>query len=516
MSSNGLKTLEELKVYFGADLIKKVGPICLDLEVSHLCRHASHCSQNSVFIATAGLQSHASEFVVEASSAGAQLMITDRWIEQLPNGMTIWFVPNLAERLSNLAGWFYDYPSKKLKLIGITGTNGKTTTSFLVAQALNFLGYRVALMGTLGAGLYPNLVDNGHTTPDSFTIQAWLHEAVQQGCPYAVMEVSSHAVVQSRIAGLAFEIKALTQVSQDHLDFHGTLEAYQQAKLNFFTADAKTASQTWVINLADAMGQQALRHASRYSPHVKLAAYSSRVDQLGLEAIADHCLALGNKQPNLRGYALLVNWQNRSQLVTMPLLGEYNIENLFCSLRVLLALGFSINQLVNLVGNLTAPPGRLERVACVKPLNAVVDFAHTTDALRQVLETINQQRQAVEPTSQLWVVFGCGGNRDQSKRPEMTRTAYALADRLILTSDNPRNEPLDLIINEMLAGLPDGYDPSRVLVEPNRKQAIVKALKQAQDGDWVLIAGKGHEKTQEINGCRYAFSDQQVIKEWTA
>jgi UDP-N-acetylmuramoyl-L-alanyl-D-glutamate--2,6-diaminopimelate ligase len=432
-------------------------------------------------------------------------------------------VPNLAARLADLANWFYDFPSTKLNLIGITGTNGKTTTSSLMAQMLHSLDQRVALMGTLGAGIYPHLHATGHTTPDLLTIQAWLADAVAQGCQFAVMEVSSHAVVQARIAGLQFRVKALTQVTEDHLDFHGSLQAYHQAKQDFFyhyPAD-QLATETWILNQVDAIGQTLLSaplacgSTAKSASHsgLKRVSYSAHPKKSDAQSNAD--LQLLKQRLSHKGFFLSLCWQQQAWSVKTVLLGDYNLENLCCCLTTALVLGFCPDALTRVVPKLVAPSGRLERVACQKPLNVVVDFAHTTDALRQVLLTLNKQRSALDNTAALWVVFGCGGDRDKTKRPAMTAVAYQLADHLILTSDNPRSEQIDAIFADMLAGLPPGYDPLKIRVQPNRQLAIEAALAGAKEGDWVVIAGKGHETIQEINGIYFAFSDQQVIKDWT-
>jgi len=515
------KTLADLHEFFGADVTSTHGTWDASMCVCRLSRQANQCDEQSVFIAMAGLRTHAHTYAVDAVLAGSRLMITDQLPESFPAGLALWLVPNLAARIEALAKWFYDDPSQDVNLIGITGTNGKTTTSFLTAQALHQLGYRVALMGTLGAGVYPDLVNTGHTTPDIFSIQAWLASAKQQGCQYAVMEVSSHAVVQGRISGLHFAVKALTQVTEDHLDFHGSLEAYHQAKMNFFTRYPGSKQACWVLNQQDGVGQRLIKLASAQAANdaVKISAYApchgSSSIQAAMGSLRDtEVLTLSQQQALSNGYQLQVSWSGHGYSVTSHLLGDHNIENLFCSLRILLALGMNWGDLIRLVSDLKAPGGRLEQVPCAKPVQVLVDFAHTTDALRKVLTTLNAQRLAAQVDNSIWVVFGCGGDRDKTKRPAMTAVAYALADSVVLTSDNPRSEAVDVIIAEMLTGLPVDYDQTRVIIEADRQRAIELALSRAHAGDWVLVAGKGHESTQEINGHFYAFSDQQIIKEW--
>ncbi|AHF01795.1 UDP-N-acetylmuramyl peptide synthase [Thiomicrospira aerophila AL3] len=511
------KTFAQLETFLAKDITQMFGASLGGLGVNGLFRHASYCTENSVFIALPGQRVHANSFAAQAVQAGARLMITDQCPAAIPESLVVWLVPALAERLATLANWFYDHPSRELCLIGITGTNGKTTTSFLTAQALHKLGHRVALMGTLGAGVYPDLVSTGHTTPDILTIQAWLYAAQQQGCKYAVMEVSSHAVVQGRIDGLAFAVKAMTQVTEDHLDFHGSLQAYHQAKMDFFLRSLPGQSGYWVINQQDSVGQQLLKAIASYPSEAMplLAGYYPRESAPAFAGPNPNSLSLVKHKALAKGYQLDLAWQKKRFQLNSSLLGEYNIENLLCSLRILLAVGFNLADLVALAETLHAPSGRLEQVSCVKPLQVVVDFAHTTDALRQVLLTLNKQRSAIDKTAALWVVFGCGGDRDKTKRPAMTSVAYQLADHLVLTSDNPRSEQIDMIFNDMLAGLPSGYDQLKIMIQPDRQLAIEAALAGAKEGDWVLIAGKGHETTQEINGIYFAFSDQQVIKDWT-
>ena len=510
MKQTARKTLGEIADFFAADIIWQHGDLEKSKPVFNLERQASKAFDGCIFIALPGAKYHANHFLDDAWQVGACWMITDQMPTEFRPGLGVWLVPNLAARLADFANWFYDYPSAKLNLIGVTGTNGKTTTSFLMAQMLHGLDQRVALMGTLGAGIYPHLHATGHTTPDLLTIQAWLADAVAQGCQFAVMEVSSHAVVQARIAGLQFRVKALTQVTEDHLDFHGSIQAYHQAKQDFFYKypALQLPNETWVLNQADAIGQALLSPLSA----LNRASYSAHPVTLGSQSNAH--LQLLNQQLSHEGFLLNLSWQGQAWSVKTALLGDYNLENLCCCITIALVMGFSSEDITRVVPQLVAPSGRLERVACQKPLNVVVDFAHTTDALRQVLLSLNKQRLAIDKTAALWVVFGCGGERDKTKRPAMTSVAYQLADHLILTSDNPRSEQIDAIFNDMLAGLPSAYDQLKIMIQPNRQLAIEAALAGAKEGDWVLIAGKGHETTQEINGIYFAFSDQQVIKDW--
>ena len=521
MKQTARKTLGEIADFLAADIKWQQGELDGDKPVFNLERQASKAFDGCIFIALPGSKHHANHFIDAAWQVGACWMITDQMPTEFRPGLGIWLVPNLAARLADFANWFYDFPSTKLNLIGVTGTNGKTTTSFLMAQMLHGLDQRVALMGTLGAGIYPHLHATGHTTPDLLTIQAWLADAVAQGCLFAVMEVSSHAVVQARIAGLQFRVKALTQVTEDHLDFHGSIQAYHQAKQDFFYQypAQQLANETWVLNQDDAIGQTLStsglprRSGSSLDSRINRFSYSAHPVEISLQSHAD--LQLLNQQLSPEGFLLNLSWQGQAWSVKTALLGDYNIENLCCCMTIALVMGFSSDDLTRVVPQLVAPSGRLERVDCKKPLNVVVDFAHTTDALRQVLLTLNKQRSAIDKTAALWVVFGCGGDRDKTKRPAMTSVAYQLADHLVLTSDNPRSEQIDMIFNDMLAGLPSGYDQLKIMIQPDRQLAIEAALAGAKEGDWVLIAGKGHETTQEINGIYFAFSDQQVIKDWT-
>ncbi|SFR60830.1 UDP-N-acetylmuramoyl-L-alanyl-D-glutamate--2,6-diaminopimelate ligase [Thiomicrospira sp. ALE5] len=511
------KTMAELAAFLSPNIAAEQGVWQGNTSVFHLVRHANEASEGSVFIALPGLKTHANQYLQQARQAGAHWVISDRMPKQRPTDMGIWVVPNLSNRLADLANWFYDYPSSQLSLIGVTGTNGKTTTSFLVAQLLNLLGQKVALLGTLGAGVYPNLRYTGHTTPDILTTQAWLAEAVSEGCKFAVMEVSSHAIVQQRIAGLAFAIKALTQVTEDHIDFHGSVAAYHQAKQDFFIKGSQPKNhpaETWVVNIADGVGQQLDFALKQHSAEPSISCVRYQAD-LSVVTHADASLVALAQSPRAHGFQLSLRWQQQAWSCHTNLLGDYNIENLLCSLSCVLSLGFDLKQVQDTVPSLVAPPGRLERVACLKPLNVVVDFAHTTDALRRVLQTLNELRQAIKPSCSIWVIFGCGGDRDKTKRPAMTAQAYQLADYLVLTSDNPRSEPIETILADMLAGLPSGFDNKKMIIETDRKRAIETALYRAKEGDWVLVAGKGHESTQQINGQCYVFSDQQVIKEWT-
>lgn len=396
-------------------------------------------------------------------------------------------IPQLAQKLAELASRFYNHPSHTLSVTGITGTNGKTTIAYQLAQAYNQLGSHAAYIGTLGQGDVQALQPLGNTTPDALCLQQLFHDYQQQKITHVCMEVSSHALAQQRVAHIDFTQAIYTNLTHDHLDYHETMQAYAHAKAQLF---AMPTLKLAVINYDDAYGS--LMAANVPSSCRKLT--------YGLNEGAD--VRALNIQVTMTGstFDVISPWGLHS--VHVKALGTFNIYNSLAVFTSLLAQGYAVNDVMSVMAKLNPSPGRMELVGqapCV-----IVDYAHTPDALENVLSTLTQLKQA-----RLWVVFGCGGDRDRAKRPMMGNIASQYADVVIITSDNPRTEDPQAIIDEVASGIAGGAEVVKLL---DRKQAIEHALRMANAQDIILIAGKGHEAYQQIGDKRFDFSDQAVVR----
>lgn len=378
-------------------------------------------------------------------------------------------------------------PVKAARILAVTGTNGKTTISRLVAELVMLQGKKCAVMGTTGNGILPNLESSSHTTLDALHLQNLLHAFAKQGAEFASIEASSHGLEQGRLNGCDIEIAAYSNLSRDHLDYHGTLEAYAEAKSRLFKfASLKVA----VINVDDAHANIMLDAASSNQSHPKVLTYST-------SKAADY--QVFGIQYSLNGATFHLKTEQGEFTVQSPLLGHFNIENLVASLIVAEQAGFDLKQLIADVPKLKGAPGRMQVIRDVDRL-FVVDYAHTPDALTQVLKTLKRHVE-----NQLWAVFGCGGDRDRGKRPLMTKAALEQANPIIITSDNPRTESPEQIFADMKRDI--DFSQHDVHEIHDRREAIKYAVKHAQSGDIVVIAGKGHEDYQEIDGVRHWFDD---------
>lgn len=464
--------------------------------------------KNDVFIAVQGTQCHGLAFLNPVAQHAAAVILSDRALTQteqagyaaLASAPPVWVVDNLAALLPALANWFYDTPSRRLKVVGITGTNGKTSTAHYLAQSLALLGQKPALLGTLGNGFMhangtTHLQATHNTTPDVVSVQRLLHHFAQAGANWAVMEVSSHALSLGRIQGVAFECVALTQVTRDHLDFHLDETDYRDAKRRLFS-DYESRYQ--VLNACDTLGaalHEQTPQALAYCAHPPC---GSEVKLCCLDA-----------QLHPSGMRLTLQFAEASSEVALNLMGRFNIENVLCALGILMACRFDWAAACAVLPALKAVRGRMEKVAEAPAV--LVDFAHTPDALENVLQAV--KAHLATTAGHLWVVFGCGGERDRGKRPLMAHVAEEEADKVVLTSDNPRRESPQQIFDDTLAGFKKtGFQQAGcVTVIEDRRAAIEYALQQANPQDVVVIAGKGHETYQEIAGVRHPFSDQEVV-----
>lgn len=477
-----MKTITQLGQFFEIDL----PPGLVDVALQGLSNHTHLLEQGWGFVALAGSQTHGADYWMQAKERGAFCIISDR--EIVDCDLPVLVVRNLASRLAELANWFYDFPSRHIQVIGVTGTNGKTSTTHYIAQLLVSQSKRVGLIGTLGNGEFDRLSETANTTPDILVVQGWLAKFVADGLDYAVMEVSSHGLALGRISGVEFACVALTQVTRDHLDFHLDVADYQNTKKRLFR---DYVTQTRVLNFDDEIGRSLLAQPNSLSYSLK----SANADLV--------CESLELTPQGLQG---CLAYQSQTIACKAGLMGAFNAENLLCAVGCLVALGFALKNIVMDLSNLKPVTGRMQPIPVKqKSITALVDYAHTPDALEQVLLGVKAHLK----TGQLWLVFGCGGDRDKGKRPLMGEVAERLADQVVLTSDNPRSEHPQMILADIQQGM---SQPVKQI--ESRQAAIEWALSQAKAGDLILVAGKGHEKAQEINGVKYPFSDQKVIQQW--
>ncbi|GAB4395484.1 MAG: UDP-N-acetylmuramoyl-L-alanyl-D-glutamate--2,6-diaminopimelate ligase [Microscillaceae bacterium] len=447
----------------------------------------------SVFIAIAGLKHDGHDFIPAAIEAGASAILCETLPETLFPDITYLLTPNASRALGQMAAAFYGHPSKKLKVVGITGTNGKTTTATLLFRLFRELGYRTGLISTVQNQIDEEVLPTHFTTPDALTLQALLAEMVQKGCTHCFMEVSSHALAQERVAGLQFSGAVFTNITHDHLDFHQTFDNYIQAKKKLFDELPRAAFA--LVNIDDKRGRVMLQNCAAH-----------RQKTFALKNLADFKARL--LENTLQG--LLLELEN--QEVWFRLIGEFNAYNLLGVYGAACLLGEPASEVLTILSGLPAAPGRFEQVASPQGTIGIVDYAHTPDALENVLQTIIDLRQAGQ---KIITVVGCGGDRDKSKRPVMARTAGQYSDWVILTSDNPRSEEPQDILDQMWAGLSTEAQ-TRAEMIVRREAAIQKACQMARAHDIVLVAGKGHESYQEIKGQRFDFDDRKMLAHYFA
>lgn len=472
------------------------GKVHADADIGGITLDSRHVRDGDLFVAFPGLRHDGRDYIAQAVAAGAAAVVLESQgavAHQL--AVPSVQIEGLAEQLSALADRFYQQPSAALQVIGITGTNGKTSVSQMLAQALDRLGSRCGVIGTLGSGLAGALIDHGMTTPDAVAVQAQLASMRDQGASHVAMEVSSHALDQHRVAAVRFAVAVFTNLSRDHLDYHGTMAAYGEAKARLFQRDLQAA----VINLDDAFGRELAERCAApvigYSlsdPAATLYCRELVCDSLGLNA--------------------RLQVQGREFALRSPLLGSFNMSNLLAVLGSLLALGVDAGAAVEQVAQLQPPAGRMQRLGGGDLPLVVVDYAHTPDALEKALTALHQHA-----AGRVVCIFGCGGDRDNGKRPMMARVAEQFAEAVVVTDDNPRTEPSQQIIEQICQG---AEHPQALTVIPNRAQAIASTIAAARPGDVILLAGKGHENYQEIDGVRHPFSDIEqaslALQHWEA
>lgn len=476
------------------DLLSCLNPLRVvgetDKMITDVVNDSRQATEGTLFVAVRGVAVDAHRFIGDVIAQGATAVVCEQLPDQINDLVTYIQVEDSTIALAHLADAWFDRPSRALKLVGVTGTNGKTTTATLLYELTQRLGYKAGLLSTVRNMIGNEGFEAKQTTPDHLTLNRLLHEMVMAGCDYAFMEVSSHACSQHRIDGLTFAGGVFTNLTRDHLDFHKTVDNYIAAKKMFF--DALPADAFALVNADDKVGAVMLQNCK-----AKKMTYS-------LRAMADYrCRII---EQRLDGTALQINGKDVEVMFT----GRFNAYNLLCVYGVATQLGFNPDEVLVAMSQLKAVDGRFQTFASPRGYTAIVDYAHTPDALANVLSTVADVVSAQK--GHIIAVCGCGGNRDAGKRPIMAAEAAKRSDRVILTSDNPRDEDPEEILNQMEAGLTDDMRP-RVLRITDRAQAIRTACALAQPGDVVVVAGKGHETYQEIKGVKRHFDDREVINE---
>ncbi len=460
-----------------------------DREINGIFFDSRLVGEGSLFVATTGTQSDGHQFIDKSIEKGAVAIVCQVMPEVLKPGITYVQAVNSSAALGIMAANYYGNPSTKLKLVGVTGTNGKTTTVTLLHQLFLNMGYNTGLLSTVENKINNEIIPSTHTTPDAVSLNHFLSKMVESGCTHCFMEVSSHAVVQHRISGLHFQGALFTNISHDHLDYHKTFDEYIKAKKGFF--DMLGADAFALINKDDKRGMVMLQNtkAKQYT--------------FALKTIADFKAKIITN--SFTGLEMDIDGQQ----VWFKLIGNFNAYNLVGVYATAILLGEDKDETLTQLSNLDAARGRFEKIISKTGITAIVDYAHTPDAVENVLETVNDLKQGTE---QIITVIGCGGNRDATKRPFMADIATRLSDRVILTSDNPRDEDPQSIIDQMEQGI-SITNKKKSLSILDRKEAIKTACLLAQEGDIILIAGKGHEDYQEIKGVKHHFDDKEIIKE---
>ena len=477
--------LQEL--LYKVSVAKAVGTT--NVEVAGIAFDSRKIKKDFLFVAVKGTQSDGHTYISQTINAGATVVILENMPADLEDNINYIQVEDSNIALGIIAANFYNNPSEKIKLVGITGTNGKTTIVSLLSQLFALLNVKVGMLSTIQNKIIDTIIPSTHTTPDAIQINFLLNEMISQGCEYCFMEVSSHAISQGRVSGLNFSGGVFTNITQDHLDYHNTFAEYRDVKKSFFDVLPKDA-----FALSNKDDKNSLK---------MLEGTKAEKCTYALKSSAEYkCRVLENQ---FEGMLLNINKVD----VWVKLIGEFNAYNMLSVYAVANRFGFEDYEVLTALSMLTAAEGRFQFLKSEEKITAIVDYAHTDDALKNVISTINNIRSNAE---HLITVVGCGGDRDKTKRPLMAAVACNLSNQVILTADNPRSENPDAIIEDMLAGL-DPVQKKKVLVITDRAQAIKTACRLANTNDIVLVAGKGHEKYQEINGEKFPFDDLEELKQ---
>ncbi|MBB6612044.1 UDP-N-acetylmuramoyl-L-alanyl-D-glutamate--2,6-diaminopimelate ligase [Pontibacter sp. Tf4] len=468
-------------------VLDTVGP--LDVAVESITFDSRKVQAGVLFVAVRGVQADGHAYITKAAEAGAAAIVCEELPEEKISTITYVLVKNSGQALGQMASDFYDNPSAKLQLVGVTGTNGKTTSVTLLHKLFRELGYHVGLLSTVQNQIDEKIIPATHTTPDAVTLNELLAKMVQAGCTHCFMEVSSHAMVQQRVAGLTFAGGVFTNITHDHLDYHGSFDEYIKAKKSFFDMLPKTAFA--LVNADDKRGAVMVQN-TKASVHEfslrKATEFKARIIDNTIQGL--HLEIDGNE-------------------IWCKLIGAFNAYNLLGAYGVAVLLGEDPTETLTVLSALDSAAGRFDYIVSDTQITGIIDYAHTPDALENVLNTIQQIRT---PLQKVITIVGCGGNRDAAKRPVMADIACRLSDKVILTSDNPRFEEPQTILADMQKGVKP-LDYKKTLSVLDRKEAIKTACMLAEPNDIVLVAGKGHETYQEIQGVKYPFDDKQVLQE---
>lgn len=467
--------------------VRVVGPTTG--EVTGIEIDSRKIGKGNLFIAMRGTQVDGHAYIAKAQEMGATAVACETLPEEPATGVTYLLYPNTEDVAGVLATQFYGNPTSRLRLVGVTGTNGKTTIATLLYHMFRRMGYKCGLCSTVCNYIEERAVPTEVTTPDPITLNRLLGQMADEGCQYAFMEVSSHSVAQKRIAGLTFAGGIFTNLTRDHMDYHKTFENYRDAKKAFFDALPKHAFA--ITNVDDKNGMVMVQNTQ------------ATVKTYSLRSAADYKARI--LEESFEG----MNLEMDGREVSVQFVGRFNVSNLLAIYATALMLGAEQEETLILLSAMKPVNGRFETIRSREGVTAIVDYAHTPDALANVLSTINE---VLRHRGQCWTVCGAGGNRDKGKRPLMAQEAARNSDRVIITSDNPRNEDPQEIINDMLAGLNED-ERRHVLSIVDRREAIRTACMMAQPGDVILVAGKGHEDYQIIQGVKHHFDDHEIIKE---
>ena len=476
------------------ELLKYVKPLCIigdtDKEIMGVNIDSRKIEKGHLFVAIKGTQTDGHKFIPKALELGATAILCEDIPEEKTDGITYIQVASTEKSVGPVATVFFGEPSKKLKLVGVTGTNGKTTIATLLYNMFRKFGHKCGLLSTVCNYIEDEAIPADHTTPDPIELNHLLHQMVEAGCEYAFMECSSHAIAQPRIGGLKFAGGLFTNLTRDHLDYHKTFENYRDAKKAFFDSLPKDAFA--ITNADDKNGSVMVQNCK-----AKIKTYSTRT-MADFRARIIEC--------HFEGMYLDINGHE----VGVQFIGKFNVSNLLAVYGAAIMLGKKPEDILVILSTLKSVAGRLEPIRSKEGVTAIVDYAHTPDALENVLNAIHEVLEG--KSGQIITVCGAGGNRDKGKRPLMAQEAAKQSDRVIITSDNPRFEEPQDIINDMLAGL-NAQQMKKTVSITDRKEAIRTACMMAQKGDVILIAGKGHEDYQEIKGVKHHFDDREVVRE---
>lgn len=460
-----------------------------NIAIENLCIDSREVTRFSLFIAMRGTVNDGHQFIEQAVTNGAIAVVCEEYPLNLVTGITYVKVKSTKKTLGNIASNFYDHPSSKLKLIGVTGTNGKTTVATVLYDLFTKLGYSCGLISTIYYKINQEEIPASHTTPDAITLNRLLYQMVEKKCAYCFMEVSSHALDQGRVEGIEFKGGIFTNITHEHLDYHKTFDNYLRAKKKLF--DMLKESSFALVNADDKNARIMVQNTR------------ARIVTYALKSTTDYKAKI--IENHIGGLLLMID----STELYVRFIGDFNAYNLLAVYAAALLLGQDKMNVLTTLSTLSPPDGRFQIVRGPHGITAIVDYAHTPDALENVLQTI---RSMVRHEQKIITVIGCGGNRDKTKRPLMARVAARLSDKVIFTSDNPRNEKPEEIIAEMKAGL-DTSETLKVISITDRKEAIQQACLMAATNDVLLIAGKGHEKYQEVNGLKIHFDDVEEINQ---